>query len=59
MRAELLPPLPPGGASSGASGYFDEPCRLPLRDPRRSVMQVKRLRESADREGQLTAPAAR
>ena len=29
--AALLPPLPPGRASSGASRYLDEPCRFPLR----------------------------
>ena len=29
--AELLPPLPPRRASSGAGGHLDEPCRVPLR----------------------------
>ena len=31
MRAELLPPLSSGRASSGAGGYIDEPCGFPLR----------------------------
>src|SRR6202011_1223186 len=31
MCTELLPPLPPGRAPSGAGGHFDEPCGLPLR----------------------------
>ena len=38
MRAELLPALPSGRASSGAGGHVDEPCGVPLRcSPDRSV----------------------
>src|SRR5262245_46779059 len=32
VRAELLPPLPPGRAPRAAGGYVDEPCRFSLRD---------------------------
>ena len=31
VRAQLLPPLSPGRAPSGAGGHVDQPCRLPLR----------------------------
>ena len=31
VRPELLPPLPPGRASSGAGRHLDESCRFPLR----------------------------
>jgi hypothetical protein len=31
VRAELLPALPSGRASSGAGGHIDEPCGVPLR----------------------------
>jgi formylglycine-generating enzyme len=41
MRAQLLPPLPPGGAPCGADRHIDEPCRLPLRRPRRSRRRRK------------------
>ena len=34
VRAQLLPPLPPGGASSAAGRHLDEPCRLPLHHQR-------------------------
>src|SRR5262245_62971690 len=34
VRAELLPPLPPGRAPCAAGGYVDEPRRFPLRDQR-------------------------
>ena len=31
VRAQLLPPLSPGGAPRPAGRHLDEPCRLPLR----------------------------
>ena len=31
VRAELLPPLPPGRASRAAGGHVDEPRRIPMR----------------------------
>ena len=31
MRAQLLPPLPPGSAPCGAGGYVHEPCRISMR----------------------------
>ena len=31
MCVKLLPPLPSGGASSGAGRYLDDPCGFPLR----------------------------
>ena len=34
VRAELLPPLPPGGAPSAADRHLDEPCRLPVHQSR-------------------------
>src|ERR1700727_234531 len=35
VRAELLPPLPPGRAARGSGGYVDEPCRLSLHHQKR------------------------
>src|ERR1700745_199078 len=35
MRAELLPPLPPGRPSCRAGGYFHEPRRVSLHCKRR------------------------
>ena len=37
--AQLLPPLPPGGAPPAARRHLGEPCRLPLR-PARSSMNL-------------------
>ena len=34
VRAELLPPLPAGGAASAADRHVDQPCRLSVRDPK-------------------------
>src|SRR5579871_6426058 len=40
VRAQLLPPLSPGCASSGTGGHFDQPCRLPLRVEDRPPMSA-------------------
>ena len=32
VRAELLPPLPAGGAPCGADRYLHKPCRIPMRE---------------------------
>ena len=43
LRAELLPPLPPGGAACRAGRYLDQPCRLPLRDADASRRREQRI----------------
>ena len=53
VRAQLLPPLPPGRAPRGTGGYVDQPCRLSLHHPRGETTmtdgrsRVKRPNEDA------------
>ena len=44
MCAELLPALPPGGASSGTGGHLAQPCRVSLRGARKVAVIAKDLR---------------
>src|SRR6266513_2136996 len=49
VRAELLPPLPPGCAPCGAGGYVHDPRRLSLCPPRKGqVMSNKGTRDDTN-----------
>ena len=47
MRAELLPPLSPGGAACRADRHLDKPCRIPLREETSKKWNVVMNRDKA------------
>src|SRR4051812_34572533 len=63
MCAELLPSLPPGGASPAAHRYLDEPCRLSLHQQREEHTMighraVPRTSDASERPRRMSAKAA-
>src|SRR5262245_51657872 len=43
VRAQLLPPLPPGRAPRRAGRYIHEPCRIPMRRSRKEKRTAMRF----------------